>query len=110
MTKEIDLLNLIVGKDGIRVNPRKVKVLKSWPRPEALTELRSFLGLLQFLRFIKKFSETATPLTNLTKKEQRIHKWDERCDEAFEKLKEAITSAPILVAPDWKKPRRSAVM
>ena len=107
---EIDFLGFLVGKDGMRVNPEKVDVLRTWPTPESLTELRSFLGLLQFFRrFIPKFSAIAAPLTNLTKKEMGIGKWNEKCDEAFQKLKDAIVQAPILVAPDWKKPFRGHV-
>ena len=80
-------------------------MLKSWPRPQSLTDVRSFIGLLQFFRsFIKDFSSLATPLTNLTKKGFGIQKWDEKCGKAFEALKQAITTAPILIAPDWKKP------
>jgi RNase H-like domain found in reverse transcriptase len=44
------------------------------------------------------------PLTNLTKKNQSIGKWDDKCDQAFAKLKKAVTSAPILQSPNWKKP------
>jgi len=66
--------------------------------------------LLQFFRrFIKDFSSLAVPLTNLTKKGYGIQKWDETCDKAFQSLKQAITTAPILVAPDWKKPFRGHV-
>ena len=103
LRSEIQFLGLIVGTEGVRVNPEKAEVLRTWPRPETLTELRSFLGLLQFFRrFIKSFSGIAAPLTNLTRKEQGIHKWDAKCDQAFEELKAAITSPPILVAPDWE--------
>ena len=78
--------------------------MKTWPKPRSLFEVRSFLGLLQFFRrFIPKFSEVAAPMTNLTKKDQGIEKWDEKCDKASEKLKEAITNVPILVSPDWSK-------
>ena len=107
---EIDFLGFLVGRDGIRVNPEKVDVLKTWPKPKSLTELRSFLGLLQFFRrFIPKFSGIAAPLTDLTKKEKGIGHWDEICDEAFQKLKDAMIQAPILVAPDWRKAFRGHV-
>ena len=107
LQSEIDFLGFLVGKDGLRVNPKKIEVLKTWPVPKSLLEIRSFLGLLQFFRrFIPKFSEVAAPMTNLTKKDMGIEKWDEKCDEAFEKLKMFITNAPILVSPDWKKPFR----
>ena len=63
-----------------------LQVLKTWPKPKSLFEVRSFFGLLQFFqRFIPKFSEVAAPLTNRTKKDQGIEKWNEKCDEAFEK-------------------------
>ena len=101
MKEEIDFLGLVIGKQGIRVNKKKVEILRTWPKPISLTDLRSFLGLLQFFRrFIPNVAKVAAPLTDLTKKDRGVQKWDEQCDEAFEKLKTAITSAPILVAPD----------
>lgn len=110
MEEETEFLGLIVGPNGIRVNPQKVEVLQDWPRPATLTELRSFIGLLQFFRrFIKGFSEVASPLTSLTRKGKGIEKWDTSCDEAFQKLKAAITTTPILIAPKWDKPFRCHV-
>lgn len=110
MKSEISFLGMIVGKGGIKVDPKKVEVLKNWPKPNSLTDVRSFMGLLQFFRrFIKDFSKLSAPLTNLTKKGEGILKWDIKCDEAFESLKKAITSAPILVSPDWKKPFRGHI-
>ena len=92
MQEEIDFLGFLVGKKRIRVNPEKVEVLKTWPRPETLTDVRSFVRLLQFFRrFIPKFSEIAAPLTNLTKKGVGIDKWNSDCDAAFEMLKNSIT-------------------
>ncbi len=110
MKSEISFLGMIVGKGGTKVDPKKVEVLREWPTPKTLTDVRSFMGLLQFFRrFIKDFSKLATPLTNLTKKGEGIDKWNFKCDEAFESLKKAITSAPILVAPDWNKSFRGHI-
>ena len=107
---EISFLGMIVGKEGLKVDPKKVEVLRDWPKPKTLTNVRNFMGLLQFFRrFIKGFSKLATPLTNLTKKGVGILKCDFSCDDAFESLKEAISSAPILVSPDWKKPFRGHI-
>ena len=73
MRKLKEFLDFIVGEDGLRVDPRKLEVIQNWPRPANITEIRSFLGLVQFFRrFIAKFSEIAIPLTNLTKKNQSI--------------------------------------
>ena len=110
MQKETEFLGLLFGENGIRVNPDEVKVLEDWPHPKSLTELRSFIGLLQFFRrFVKRFSEIAAPLTSLTRKGRGIEKWDESCDKAFEELKLSITTAPVLVAPSWSKPFRCHV-
>ena len=108
--EEMDFLGLLIGKHGIKVNPKKVEVLKTWPKPDSITDIRSFLGLLQFFRrFIPNFAKIAAPLTDLTKKDRGVHMWDEKCDEAFAALKKSITESPILVCPDWSKPFRGHV-
>ena len=54
LEEETEFLGLIVGRSGLKVNPEKASVIKAWPRPRTITELRSFIGLLQFFRrFIK---------------------------------------------------------
>ncbi len=50
MKSEIPFLGMIIGKGGINVDPKKVEVLQNWPRPKTLTDVRSFIGLLQFFR------------------------------------------------------------
>lgn len=101
MMEETEFVGLLVGRRGIKVNPEKARVVRTWPKPTTLTELRSFIGLLQFFRrFVKRFSARASPLTALTRKEMGIHKWDKRCDLAFADLREVLTTAPVLVPPD----------
>lgn len=102
---EVKFLGLLDGRNGIRVDPENVEVIKNWPRPEHLTEIRGFLGLVQlFKRFIKTFSELARRLTGLTKKTKGITAWKADCDDSFKTLKASLMNAPILVAPDWEKP------
>ena len=104
MKEETEFLGVIVSKNGISVNPAKVAVIKTWPPPSSLTELRSFVGLFKFFRrFIKGFSEIVAPMKALKRKERGINKWDHSCDVAFEALKESITTARILVAPNWQR-------
>ena len=104
MRDEISFLGMIVGNGGIKVDRKKIQILREWPKPKSLTEVRSFMGLLQFFRrFIKDFSKISASLTNLTKKGEVIKKWSKECDKSFALLKEAITKAPILIAPYWKK-------
>lgn len=107
MNEEAEFLGLVVGRDGIRVQPRKVEVIQNWPRPINLTELRSFLGLVQFFRrFIPNFSARAAPLSALLQKRSGIRSWDDRAQAAFADLKSALITAPILVPPDWARPFR----
>lgn len=108
--EETAFLGMVVGRKGIWINPDKAKVVHTWPKPWTVRELRSFIGLLQFFRrLIMEFSGIAAPLTNLTRKDSTIHEWDASCDAAFASLKSAITSAPILVAPDWTRKLRCHV-
>ena len=72
--------------------------------PANLSELRSFLGLANyFRRFIHAFSTIARPLHMLTRKDAVWH-WGASCQTAFEFLKEKLTAAPVLAAPDFSKP------
>lgn len=96
---------MIVGKIGISVNPKNVRIVREWPKPEKLTELRGCIGLLQFFRgFIQNISWIAAQLTGLTRKEVGSTKWDDSGNDAFKVLKNAITTAPVLSAPNRKKP------
>ena len=88
-----------VSKDGIHVDDSKIDAVVDWPVPATQTEVRSFLGLAGYYRrFIKDFSKIAVPLTQLTRKDSPLE-WNERCDRAFEILKEKLTTAPVLAIP-----------
>ena len=69
-----------------------------------MIELRSFLGLANYYRrFIKDYSKVCCPLTDLLKKERKWE-WDVECQAVFQKLKDAITSEPVLRLPDLELP------
>jgi len=70
-----------------------------WPRPSNFIKVKSFLGLTRYYaRFVKDFSKVASPLTNLLKKVVKF-KWTNKSEEAFQELKNRLTSAPILTLP-----------
>ena len=101
---EIEFLGYIITPKGLKVNPKKINVIQNWPPPKNVTELRSFLGLVQyFRRFIQRFSKIAYPLTNLTRKNASLSSWNDECMEAFELLKRALVEAPVLRAPDFSR-------
>ncbi|GBG80501.1 hypothetical protein CBR_g30962 [Chara braunii] len=97
---EILFLGYIVTVDGLKPDPRKVAAVQEAPVPATLTQVQAFLGLASYYRhFIKGFAGVAKPLTNLLKKEEQQIETPE-CEAAFQALKEALTSAPVLAGPD----------
>ncbi|GBG93162.1 hypothetical protein CBR_g59765 [Chara braunii] len=101
---EISFLGYIVTIDGLKPDPRQVAAVQEAPAPVTLTQVQAFLGLASYYRrFIKGFAGIAKPLTNLLKKEEQLI-WTPECEAAFQALKEALTSAPVLARPDPTKP------
>lgn len=100
---ETKFLGLIVGRDGIRMDPEKVKTVRDWQTPTCLTDVQAFLGFGNFYRrFIRDYSKIIAPLTRLTKKDTAFA-WTEECEASFQSLKTAFTTAPVLAPFDWEK-------
>ena len=97
---EIHYLGHIITGDGILVDPSKIRAIMEWPTPTNVTEVRSFMGLASYYRrFVAGFSRLAHPITSLQRKGHKFQ-WIEQCERAFQELKRALTSAPILAVPD----------
>jgi transposase InsO family protein len=87
--------------DGRYPEDRRIDKILNWPRPENLTQLRGFLGLCATVRvWIKDFSKIARPLSELQKKDQ-AYEWSEEREQAFQMLKEMVTSPPALKSIDY---------
>jgi hypothetical protein len=102
-TDTIEYLGYIVVSDGIQPNPKLVQALQDFPWPTTLKEMQSFLDLTNYYRkFIKEFSGIAVPLTNALQKASQTRPiiWDSTMLEAFQQLKDALTSSPCLKLPD----------
>ena len=88
------------------MDPVKVAGVKEWPVPKDKTEVQMFLGFVNFYRrFIQDYSHIARPLFNLTKADTPW-KWSAAEAEAFQGLKDATTSAPVLASADDSMPFR----
>ena len=97
-------LGHVVTKEGISTDPTKVDRVKDWPIPHSVKETRSFLGLCGYYRrFVKDFSKIASPLHRLTQKDSKFF-WNSDCQTGFERLKNLLTTSPILTFPDFSLP------
>ena len=100
----LQYLGHIVSAEGIRVNPAKVAAVRDWPRPRTPRQVRQFLGLANYFRkFLHGFSHMVGPLVALTR-EKHAFCWGNSEQAAFEWVKEALTSAPLLRMPVFSRP------
>lgn len=107
-TQSVKYLGFIVeaGK-GIRVDPEKIRAIEEWERPRTVKGVRGFIGFANYYReFVPNFSETARPLTALTKKGVPFI-WTNQCEEAFRRLKTLLICAPVLA--QWDPDRKTVV-
>eukprot|EP00253_Pinus_taeda_P031774 PITA_31774 len=101
--EEIQYLGHVITKDGIAVDPEKIKAIMEWPVPKDVADVRSFMGLAGYYRrFVEGFSKVAFPITSLQKKGKLFH-WTPNCQKSFERLKHLLTMAPILSIADPNK-------
>ena len=96
---KISYLGHVVTEQGVTTDPAKVERVLNWPVPESATEVKSFLGLATYYRrFVPGFASIARPLYQLTEPTKEFE-WTNECQHAFDKLKELLTSSPVLAYP-----------
>ena len=92
----VEFLGHIVSPAGISPLPEKISSITTWPVPENLKQVQSFLGLSNYYRrFISNYSKVALPLTQLTKKNVPFV-WNDMCQLAFNALKQSLSTGPVL--------------
>lgn len=104
--QEVRYLGHIVGRGVIKPQQDKLQAIRDCPRPETKKGVRSFLGLAGwYRRFVPNFATRAAPLTDLTRKSGSVRvRWEDQHEAAFNDLKEALCSGPVLQSPDFKQP------
>ena len=101
--KQVLYLGHVISKEGVSADPEKVRIVQEFPVPNTQRDVRSFLGLANYYRkFVKDFAKIAFPLNRLLAK-QVPFQWTNECQDAFERLKQALTSPPILAFPDFDR-------
>jgi hypothetical protein len=100
---EIPVLGCIVGRNGTRPDPEKVKAIVQWPVPKNVKELRQFLGLANYLhKYTRNYADVVRPLTQLLRNDSPWIWTDERND-SFICVKSSLQKAPILALPNHSK-------
>ena len=93
----------IFSAEGTRPDPKRVEDLQNASEPQNASEVRSLLGMANYSRkCIKDFATITVPLRELTKKNVPF-KWERKHSEAFVKLKDELTKAPVMAYFDTKK-------
>ena len=100
---KVQYLRHVFSKEGMTPDSEKITVVQKWPTLTNATEVRQFLGLASYYRrYVNNFADVAAPLHSLTQKAVEFS-WDENCQHAFQMLKVALTQAPVLSYPFFKK-------
>lgn len=101
LRKEVAYLGHLITEEGVKTNPAKVQCIQNFPIPTNEKEIKSFLGLTGYYRrFIPNFAKISKPLTRLLQKDIPFQ-FDSECMSSFNDLRNALTSDPILIYPNF---------
>lgn len=109
--RKVTYLGHVVSSQGVATDPEKTAAVQDWPTPTTVKQVRSFLGFAGYYRrFIPAFSKVAAPLNQLLQgkanRPSSAIQWTAKCQCAFDALKQALLTAPILAYADFQHPFR----
>jgi len=103
-TTEREYLEYVISPQGLQLDEEKIRTIKQWKEPTNVKGIQSFLGFANiYWCFIRDYSKITTPLSSLTRKEKGWE-WSDKQQEAFETLKKATITEPILQHFDLERP------
>ena len=95
--KTVEYLGHVISSQGIHTSPKKVEVIKMASTARNITELQSFLGIVNYYgKFIAGLANICAPLNELLRKAATIWRWTKECKDSFNKLKQELSSAGLL--------------
>jgi hypothetical protein len=104
MQTELIYLGFVISVNELKMDPKKVEVIRNWPSSRNVFEVRSFHGLASFYRkFIRNFSGISVAMMDTVKKWHNVFYWTIEAERRFNLLKQKITEQPVLVLPDFQK-------
>ena len=101
---EVPYVGHVLSKEGLKPDPEKILAVQEMQSPQNTTELKSFLGFIQYLaKFMHNMASESAPLRELIEKQVAWH-WDQEQETSFHKLKQMASSTPVLGYYDPSKP------
>ncbi|CAI5471080.1 unnamed protein product [Closterium sp. Yama58-4] len=101
---EVEFLGHVVSASGVRTDPKKIAAVQDWVAPTSVKELQSFLTFTNYYRrFVQGYASIASQLTDLLRKGVE-YVWGPAQQQAFEQMKQSLTSSPTLSYPDPTRP------
>lgn len=101
---QVKYLGYVVGKGTLEADKEKVSAIVDYPVPKTIRQLRRFLGMTGwYRRFIHNYADVTHPLTDLLSSKRKFC-WNQEAQKSFDLLKEKLTTAPLLVHPNYSKP------
>lgn len=102
--KKLRYLGYVLDEKGLRADPAKIRPILEYAVPKNVKATRRLLGLGNwYRRFIKNYSEITAPISDLLRKPKKKFNWTAEAQDAFMKLKTALTTAPVLSMPDYSR-------
>lgn len=99
LQKNVKFLGYKISGNGLEIDESRIRCIKLYPRPNNVQEVQRFCGFANFYRkWVFDFAKTARPLYDLCKKDAKFE-WSTNCENAFNKLKIALSTPPVLAFP-----------